>query len=56
MFMCFVFIFKNSHFRPIKHKMIGSYGREEKCLLRGTDLVFKQSSLRLVFNWLNHIG
>jgi len=32
--------------------MIGFHNREEKCLQRGTDWVFKQSSLRFVFTGL----
>jgi len=26
---------------PIQHKLIGFYNRDEKCLQRGTDWVFK---------------
>ena len=33
----------------LHHKLIGFYNRDEKCLLRGTDWVFKLNSLRLVF-------
>jgi hypothetical protein len=33
----------------LQHKLIGFYNRDEKCLQRGTDWVFKESSLRLVF-------
>jgi len=33
--------------------MIGFYNRDEKCLQRGTDWVFKLSSLRFVFKGLN---
>jgi hypothetical protein len=31
----------------MKYKLTGFYNRDEKCLLRGTDWVFKESSLRL---------
>jgi hypothetical protein len=31
----------------LQHKLIGFYNRDEKCLQRGTDWVFKWSSLRL---------
>jgi len=31
----------NSNFCPIQHKLIGFYNRDEKCLQRGTDWVFK---------------
>ena len=33
--------------------MIGFYNREEKCLLRGKNWVYKRSSLRFVFKGLN---
>jgi hypothetical protein len=32
----------------LQHKLIGFYNRDEKCLQRGTDWVFKQSGLRFV--------
>ena len=32
----------------LQHKLIGFYNRDEKCLQRGTDWVFKYSGLRLV--------
>ena len=49
-FICFVFIWKkNGDFYPILHKLISFYNRDEKLLLRGTDWVFKWSSLRFVF-------
>ena len=35
----------NSDFYPILHELNG----DEKCLLRGTNWVFKKSSLRFVF-------
>jgi len=34
--------------------MIGFYNRDEKSLLRGTDWVFKYSSLRFVFKGLKY--
>ena len=37
----------------LQHKLIGFYSRDEKCLQRGTDWVFKYSSLRFVFKGLN---
>jgi hypothetical protein len=37
---------------PRKHKLVGFYNRDEKRLLRGTNWVFKYSSLRLVFKRL----
>jgi len=38
----------------LQHKLIGFYNRDEKCLQRGTDWVFKQNSLRFVFKGLTH--
>jgi len=32
----------------LQHKLIGFYNRDEKCLQRGTDWVFKLNSLRFV--------
>ena len=37
---------------PINIKLIGFYNRDEKCLLRGTDWVFKYSSPSFVFKGL----
>ena len=42
---------KNDLYR-LQHKLIGFYNRVEKCLQRGTDWVFKLSSLRFVFKGL----
>jgi len=40
--MCFVFISeKNSDLCHLRHKLIGFYNRDEKCLQRGTDWGFK---------------
>jgi len=36
----------------LQHKLIGFYNRDEKCLQRGTDWVFKLSSLRFVVKGL----
>jgi hypothetical protein len=33
---------------PLQHKLIGFYNRDEKCLQRGKDWVFKYSGLRFV--------
>jgi hypothetical protein len=47
-FMCFIYLRKNSDFSPIHHKLIGFYNGEENCLLCSTDWVFKkQPALRL---------
>jgi len=37
----------------LHHKLIGFYNRDEKCLQRGTDWVFKYSGLSFVFKGLN---
>jgi len=42
----------NSYFYPMQQELIGFYNRDVKCLLRGTDWVFKSSSLRFVFKGL----
>jgi hypothetical protein len=49
----FVYLRTNGDFFPIHHKEIGIYNREEKCLQRGTNWVFKCNSLRFVFKRLN---
>jgi hypothetical protein len=36
----------------LQHKLIGFYNRDEKCLQRGTDWVFKYNSLHFVFKGL----
>ena len=36
-----IYLRTNSDLCHLQHKLIGSYNREEKCLLRGTDRVFK---------------
>ena len=36
----------------LQHKLISFYNRDEKCLLRGTNWVFKYSSLIFVFRGL----
>ena len=42
-FMCMfcIYLRTNSDFCPIQHKLIGFYNRDEKCLQRGTNWVFK---------------
>jgi len=49
--MCFVFICDLCH---LHHKLIGFYNQDEKCLPRGTNWAFKQSSLPFVFKGLCH--
>jgi len=41
-FMCFcIYLRTNSDLCHLQHKLIGFYNRDEKCLQRGTDWVFK---------------
>ena len=47
-----IYLRTNSDLCHLQHKLIGFYNREEKCLLRGTNWVFKISSLRFVFKRL----
>ena len=49
-----IYLRKNSDLCHLQHKLIGFYNRDEKCLLRGTDWVFKWSSLRFAFKGLNN--
>jgi hypothetical protein len=49
LYLCIFIYLKDSDFCPIHHKLIDFYNREEKCLLRGTNWVFKQSNLSFVF-------
>jgi hypothetical protein len=36
-----IYLRKNSDLCHLQHKLIGFYNRDEKCLQRGTDWVFK---------------
>jgi hypothetical protein len=47
-----IYLRTNSDLCHLQHKLIGFYNRDEKCLLRGTNWVFKSSSLRFVFKGL----
>jgi len=47
-----IYLRTNSDLCHLQHKLIGFYSRDEKCLQRVTDWVFKYSSLRFVFKWL----
>jgi hypothetical protein len=42
-----VYLRTNSDLCHLQHKLIGFYNRDEKCLKRGTDWVFKWSGLHL---------
>ena len=44
-----IYLRTNSDLCYLQHKLIGFYNRDEKCLQRGTDWVFKYSGLRFVF-------
>ena len=43
-----IYLRTNSDLCHLQHKLIGFYNRDEKCLERGTDWVFKYSGLRFV--------
>jgi hypothetical protein len=49
LYLCVLYLRTNSDLC----QLIGFYNRYEKCLLRGMDWGFKQSSLRFVFKGLN---
>ena len=48
-----IYLRKESDLCHLQKKLIGFYNRDEKCLQRGTDWVFKYSSLLFVFKGLN---
>ena len=42
LYLCLcIYLRTNSDFYPVQHKLIEFYNRDEKCLLRGTNWVFK---------------
>jgi hypothetical protein len=43
-----IYLTTNSDLCYLHHKLISFYNRDEKCLLRGTNWVFKWSSLRFI--------
>jgi len=47
-----IYLRTNSDLCHSQHKLIGFCNRDEKCLQRGTDWVFKYSSLSFVFKGL----
>ena len=47
-----IYLRTNSDLCHLQHKRIGFYNRDEKCLLRHMNWVFKKSSLRFVFKGL----
>jgi hypothetical protein len=40
-FMFCIYLETNRNLCHLQHKLIGFYNRDEKCLLRGTDYIFK---------------
>jgi len=50
-----IYLKTNSDLCHLQHKLIGFYDRDEKCLQRCTDWVFKYSSLRFVCKGLNRV-
>jgi len=54
-YLCVLYLSENSNLCHLQHKLIGFYNRYEKCLQRGTDWVFKLSSLSFVFKGLTCI-
>ena len=47
-----IYLRTNSDLCHLQHKLIGFYNRDEKCLQRGTDWVFKKRGLRFGFKGL----
>ena len=42
LYLCVLYLSENKQrLVPLKHKLIGFYNRDEKCLLSGTNWVFK---------------
>jgi hypothetical protein len=41
LYLCVLYLSENSNLFHFQHKLIGFYNRDGKCLLRGTDWVFK---------------
>ena len=50
-----IYLRTNGDFCHLQYKLIGFYNRDEKCLLRGMNWVFKKSSLRFIFKGLIHL-
>ena len=48
-YMFCIYLRTNSDLCHLQHKLIGFYNRDEKCLQRGKEWVFKYSGLRFVF-------
>jgi len=41
LYLCVLYLSENKQRLVLLHKLIGFYNRDEKCLLSGTDRVFK---------------
>ena len=53
MYLCILYLSENKQrLVPLTAKLIGFYNRDEKCLLRGTNWIFKYSNLHFVFKGL----
>jgi hypothetical protein len=55
MYVFCIYFRTNSGLCHLQHKLVGFCNRDGKCLQRGTDWVFKLSSLRFVFKGLKDI-
>ena len=51
-----IYLRTNSDLCHLQHKLVGFYNRDEKCLQRGTDWVFKYSGLRFVCKELSLVS
>jgi hypothetical protein len=54
--MFFVDLKTDNEFFPTQHSVIGLYNRDGRCLLRGTNWLFKQNGSRFVLNLLKPSG
>jgi len=43
-----IYLRTNRDLCNLQHKLVGFYNRDEKCLQRGTNWIFKKSSLRFL--------
>ena len=48
-FVFYIYLRTNSDLCHLQHKKIGFYNREEKCLQRGTDWVFKYTYVFCIY-------
>ena len=51
-----IYLRTNSDLCHLHHKLIGFYNRDEKCLQRGTDWVFKYGGLHFVFKGTHRVS